>query len=363
MRDINKKTNCCFKTKQLPRIAFLVVVALITSTACTAKSTPELNVYESNSSSTIEPIEKTIFALDTSVSIKLYDTSDEKILSEALELCNHYEDIFSAHKETSELYKLNHRKEGVNEVEVSPELAETIEKALEYCKLSNGAFDITIEPVQMLWAFDSENTKVPDENLIKEELKKVDYTKVSVDKNIVKFESADTRIDLGAIAKGYIADKIKEFLVKNNVHSAIINLGGNVLCIGKKPNGEKFNVGLQKPFADRRETIGAIEIDDLSVVSSGVYERHFFENGINYHHILNPKTGYPYQNGITQVSIITALSTNADALSTTCFSLGEEKAVELINSITNTYAVFVMENGDIKFSEGAEELVKLESNN
>ena len=99
------------------------------------------------------------------------------------------------------------------------------------------------------------------------------------------------------------------------------------------------------------------------MVASGVYERHFFENGINYHHILNPKTGYPYQNGITQVSIITALSTNADALSTTCFSLGEEKAVELINSITNTYAVFVMENGDIKFSVGAEELVKLESNN
>ncbi|RKW50257.1 MAG: FAD:protein FMN transferase, partial [Lachnospiraceae bacterium] len=244
---------------------------------------------------------------------------------------------------------------GTMSVEVSDELAYLIDKALYYSKISNGAFDITTEPLKELWDFNAEEPELPSEESIKEALPKVDYTRVSVDGNTVKFTSDDTRIDLGAIAKGYIADKTKEYLLSKGVDSAIINLGGNVLCVGKKPNGDNFTIGLQKPYADRNETVALLTVDDESVVSSGVYERHFVIDGKNYHHILDPKTGYPYDNGLVEVSILTKSSTEADALSTTCFSLGVEEGVKLLDSIPDTYGYFILSDYSIVYSEGAKE--------
>lgn len=126
--------------------------------------------------------------------------------------------------------------------------------------------------------------------------------------------------DLGAIAKGYIADQVKEFLIDKGVGSAIINLGGNVLCLGSKPGGQAFKVGIQKPYADRNETIAIMELSDMSVVSSGVYERFFVKDGVSYHHILNPATGYPLDYGLISVTIISEKSVDGDGLSTTCFA-------------------------------------------
>jgi len=302
-----------------------------------------------------EPLTDTTFALDTFITVSIYNGGDENVLKESMQFIRNYESIFSATSESAELYKLNHREKGTMSVEVSDELAYLIDKALYYSKVSHGAFDITTEPLKELWDFNAEEPELPSGESIKEALPKVDYTRVSVDGNTVKFTSDDTRIDLGSIAKGYIADKTKEYLLSKGVDSAIINLGGNVLCVGKKPNGDNFTIGLQKPYADRNETVALLTVDDESVVSSGVYERHFVIDGKNYHHILDPKTGYPYDNGLVEVSILTKSSTEADALSTTCFSLGVEEGVKLLDSIPDTYGYFILSDYSIVYSEGAKE--------
>ena len=307
--------------------------------------------YFLNKKQNFEPISDTSFALDTFVNITIYDSKDKQILDSALELCNYYEDIFSAHRESSELYKLNHRTS--DSVKISDDLADLIKKGLYYSKLSNGSFDISIEPVKELWDFKSEHPSLPDESALAAAVKAVDYTAISLSGNTITFSDPNIKIDLGAIAKGYIADKIKDYLISKGVKSAIINLGGNVLCVGKKPNGEDFNVGLQMPFAKREETIGVVKGSNLSVVTSGVYERFIEVDGKEYHHILNPKTGYPYENGLLGVSIVSKYSVDGDALSTSCFALGLDKGIELLDSIEGVYGYFILNDLSVVASSNA----------
>lgn len=144
---------------------------------------------------------------------------------------------------------------------------------------------------------------------------------------------------------------------ENGVKSAVINLGGNILCVGGLPGGRPFKIGLQKPYATHTETVAALKITGMSVVSSGVYERHFIQDGINYHHILDPRTGYPYENGLVQVSIISPRSIDGDGLSTTCFALGLEKGRELIESMEGIYGVFITQDGGLHYTDGAEDFL------
>ena len=272
------------------------------------------------------------FKLNTFVQIDSYTSVSKNTLTEALNLCDYYENIFSRTKEDSELSKVN----------------------------SNGAFDITIGSVSRLWDFTAESPKVPDSGRIAEALTHVDYTRVSVSDNgdgtysISKPD--DVILDLGAVAKGYIADKIKDFLEENGVKRAIINLGGNVLCIGKKTNTDNFGIGVRKPFAANNEVLVALSVDDSSVVSSGNYERYFYaDDGTFYHHILNPATGYSYDNDLSDVTILSKDSLTGDCVSTTCFCLGLEDGMKLIESIE---AVFVTNEGEIHYSSGAKAYVK-----
>lgn len=299
-----------------------------------------------------EPISASSFKLNTVVNITIYDSDDETILQEAMALCDKYEEIFSRTKESSELYQLNHGLLPKDEDSyiVSPELAELVKQGLEYGRLSDGAFDISIAPVSALWDFTSDEKVIPSDTEITEKLTFVNYKNVKLDGNRISFEKDGMGLDLGAIAKGYIADKIKEFLLSKGVKSAIINLGGNVLCIGSKPDQTPFRIGIQKPFADRSETIATVDITDRSVVSSGVYERFFEKDGRLYHHILNPETGYPYDNSLIAVTIICDSSTDGDGLSTSCFALGLEKGMELINSLPDVQAVFITSDYELHYS-------------
>lgn len=306
-----------------------------------------------------EPVSRSGFLLNTFVTVTLYDSEDEAVLDGCMDLCRDYEGLLSRTIETSEIYRINHRQPGTREMEVSEDTAEVIEKGLSYSRLSDGAFDITIEPISSLWDFTSENPKVPDPELIAENLPRVGYEKISVDGNKILFSDDETTIDLGAIAKGYIADRMKEYLLEQGVESAIINLGGNVLCVGSN-GGKPFRIGIQRPYASHSETVGVVEVEDMSVVSSGVYERHFEKDGINYHHILDPKTGYPYENGLTAVTILSRESVDGDGLSTTCFSLGLEKGMDLVNSLEDTWAVFITDDGALHCSEGMEQWLKEE---
>lgn len=304
-----------------------------------------------------EPVSRSSFLLNTFVTVTLYDTRDEEILDGCMELCSDYEKLLSKTLEGSEVYRMNHREAGQRTITVSDRTARVLAKGLEYSRISDGAFDITIEPLSSLWDFTGSDPQVPPEQEIEADLKKVGYENVVLEGNVVTFLNDETTVDLGAIAKGFIADEMKAYLQSEGVGSAVINLGGNVLCVGGRPDGKPFKIGLQKPYATHTETVAALEITGMSVVSSGVYERHFIQDGVNYHHILNPATGYPYENGLEQVSIISPKSVDGDGLSTTCFALGLERGMELIESMDDIYGVFITDDGELHYTKGARDFL------
>lgn len=302
-----------------------------------------------------EPISRTGFMLDTVVTIDILDNEDKAVLDGCFEKIAEYEKIFSRTDSESELWAINHRNPDDSSIEVSEPMRELIEKGIYYCELSDGALDFTIAPLSDLWDFKGQEHSVPPEDKLEEVRKYCDYRTVSLSGNTLTFSNPHTQLDFGAFAKGYIADKIREYLLENNVSSAIIDLGGNVLCVGKKPDGSDFKIGVRKPFS--REAVRIVSADNLSVVSSGVYERYFEENGNFYHHILNPKTGYPYQNGLLSVTILSESSLDGDGFSTLLFSLGLDDGMKLVNSIDGIEAFFITEDYSIYYSDGAEELL------
>lgn len=347
-----------------------------------------------------DPISINSIKLNTTVQITIYDSRDKSLLDDCLVLCDKYELIFSRTNEESELYKLNHRMQDsagsdngrsatssdssstdnssenqshassetqpapyqVNDTtdtwHISEDLATLLSKGLSITRESDGAFDIAIAPLTSLWDFTAEDPKVPDDADIQKALPLCSSTGVTIDGQDITLPSDDIQFDVGAIAKGYIADRLKDFLVKKGVNSAIINLGGNVLCIGSKPDGTPFKVGIQKPFADRNETEAVMDITGKSVVSSGIYERCFKQDGKLYHHILNPQTGYPYDNGLISVTIISDQSVDGDALSTTCFALGLDEGLKFAEE-KGVQAVFITEDYELHYTDGFQDEIKV----
>lgn len=299
-----------------------------------------------------EPLSRTAFKLNTIISITLYDSDDRSVLDKAFALCDRYEQLFSRTLETGELYRLNNRTlpEQDGTFTVSHETAELISKGLYYSELSDGGFDLTIAPVSSLWDFTAKNPSVPSREALARAAALVDYRSVILSGDTVRFRNEQTMIDAGAIAKGYIADRIKELLVSEGIKSAMINLGGNILCIGSAPDGRPFDIGIQKPFGSRSETAASLAVSDRSVVTSGVYERFFEKNGKLYHHLLNPETGYPYDNSLLSVTVISEKSVDGDGLSTACFALGLEKGMKLIDSLADVSAVFITKDGRLHYS-------------
>lgn len=325
-----------------------------------------------------EPISISSIKLNTAVQITIYDSEDKSLLDDCLALCDKYELIFSRTNEKSELYKLNHREDSTQDPEageengtlpylvdgttdtwhISADLAALLSRGLDMTRESDGAFDVAIAPLTSLWDFTAEDPKVPEDKEIQSVLPVCSSDGVTINGQDITLPSESIQFDVGAIAKGYIADRIRDFLVKKGVNSAIINLGGNVLCIGGKPDGTPFKVGIQKPFADRNETEAVMDITGKSVVSSGIYERCFEQDGKLYHHILNPKTGYPYDNGLISVTIISDKSVDGDALSTTCFALGLDKGLEFAQK-KGVQAVFITEDYELHYTEGFQDEIKV----
>lgn len=289
-----------------------------------------------------EYIQKTDFKLNTVVQVSIYDKQNEGYLDTCMNLCDRYERIFSRTLPESELYQLNKSKE----MEVSDELLELIRLGVDYGERTGGRFDITIAPLSDLWNFSGEEHHVPEAADLAQALAAVDYRNIHMDGNLVTLENGAS-IDLGALAKGYIADRLKEYLISEGVKSAIINLGGNVLCVGAKPDGEAFQVAIQKPFADRTEAITVAPVTDQSVVTSGIYERGFEEDGVWYHHILDPDTGYPNDTDLSSVTIQSDRSVDGDALSTICMALGSEETQEFLQQYPDIHAWLVTKEGEV----------------
>ena len=302
-----------------------------------------------------EPITQTGFFLDTVVQITLYDTEGSADCAETMDGCfrliDSYEKLFSTTAEGSDIWNINHAKG--QPVTVSDDTARLLQEALRCCELSGGRVDLTVLPLSELWHFGSADTpRVPDQKAIANALRHVDYRTVKIDGNTVTLADPDAAIDLGFIAKGFIADRLREYLLSRHVESACINLGGNLVAIGAKPDGAPYRIGIQKPFADEGETVAVIDVTDQSVVSSGIYERCFRENGRLYHHLLDTATGYPADNNIAGVTILAPSSTEADALSTTCYFLGIDEGLSLIETLDDTEVLFVTKDGELICSEG-----------
>lgn len=312
----------------------------------------------SGCSRTASPVSQTGFYLDTVVTITLYDTgirsSDadcEQTIEACFSLIDAYEHLFSATLEDSDIWKINHS--GGRPVTVSDDTVSLLQSALHYAELTDGRVDPTVRPLSELWNFGSEGgAHVPDQSAVTEALSHVDYHTVRLEGNTVTLQDPHAAIDPGFIAKGYIADRLKEYLLSQGVESACISLGGNVIAIGSKPDGQPYRIGIQKPFAAGGETVTAISMTDASVVSSGIYERYFYEDDILYHHLLDTQTGYPADTNIAGVTILAPTSVEADALSTTCYFLGMDAGMELIESLDGVEALFILTDGTLHRSGG-----------
>ncbi|MDE6202263.1 MAG: FAD:protein FMN transferase, partial [Lachnospiraceae bacterium] len=278
-----------------------------------------------------EPLSQTGFYFDTVITVTVYDHGSEELLDQCMELASYYENLLSPYIEGSDIWNVNHNNGSF--VTVDEETLSLLKTALSYAELSDGLVDPSIGTLSQLWNFGSDNQKiVPEKKQIDEALAYVDYGALEIRNGQVMITKPGVQIDLGFIAKGFIGDRMKEFLSSKGVASALINLGGNVVILGSKPDGSPFRIGIQEPFAPSGICALTLDLSDISAVSSGNYERYFEKDGILYHHILSTETGYPAQSSLTQVTILSPSSVDGDALSTLCYILGYEKAVQLLKN-------------------------------
>ncbi|NEZ44839.1 FAD:protein FMN transferase [Paenibacillus alvei] len=305
--------------------------------------------------------QQSYFIFDTIVTVKIYDErADQKQFKDIENLLNEIDSRLNRTKDTSELAKI-HAASGKEAVTVTPESFDLIAKSLDYAKRTEGRFDPTVGPIVDLWNIGHENAKVPNPDKLAQTLKLVNYKDVTLDpaKHAIKLNREGMELDMGSIGKGYAADRIADYLRNNGFPSAIIDLGGNIFAVGAKPGGSDWTIGVQDPDETRGNQIGKMKVQDKTIVTSGVYERYFVENGKHYHHILDPATGYPVDNGLSSVTIVTNSSTDADALSTSLFALGVEKGLKFVEEDPNVEAIFITTDHKVYCTSGIKEIFEL----
>ena len=313
--------------------------------------------------------EKEDFIFNTRVYQKIVYNNKEDILfkiediaEKATLIMRDYEEKLSFFKENSEISKVN-RNAAKGFTKVSLDTFEILKNSTYYSKLTNGIFDITIAPLVEEWEINSNNPKVLSEKKVKELKTLVDYEDVILNENnlSVMLLRENQKIDLGGIAKGYIADKIIEFYKENNINSAIINIGGNIKVLGKKDHDSLWSVGIYEPKKHSEKCICSIEVEDKSVVTSGAYERAFIYKDELYCHILNPKTGYPIKSDLKSITVVSSESIDGDALSTPLFIMGKDKAYEFMKK-HNISGVMMTNNDEIIITKDLLEGFKLFEN-
>lgn len=291
------------------------------------------------------PLVRDGVAMDTTVRISLYDRQDPALLDECFSKIAAYDKMFSRTAPDSEISKLNTA--GGAPAALSKEVCDLLATGKVYGDLTDGALDITIAPVSSLWDFHGET--VPDEQDVAAAVPLVDHRLLTVSETGAALP-AGMAVDVGAIAKGYAADRLADYLREQGVTSALIDLGGNIYALGEKSDAP-FVVGIRDPL-DENGLCATVQVSDLAVVTSGVYERGFTKDGVRYHHLLDPETGWPVQNGLLSVTIVCDSATEADALSTACFVMGRERGMALIENLGGVEALFVGEDGTLYPSSG-----------
>lgn len=293
---------------------------------------------------------KNSVAMGTIVTVKVYGEKAAAHTESISQMVSSVEDIISWRVESSPVAQLNKSGKTDNEM-----IAALLEKCAAVSKDSDGVFDVTVGKVSELWGFDSEKNVVPDESEIEKQLETVDCTKIKIDGSQISIGEGQ-KVDLGSVGKGYACDVVRAYLEKTDVEGAVISVGGSIAAYGNRNKaGDKWRIAVRDP-ENESGYIGTILLDEGFVSTSGIYEKYFEQDGKRYHHLLNAKTGYPADNGLTSVTVVCDSGALSDALSTACFILGEEKGKALAEKY-GAAAIFIDSEmnittvGDIEFEK------------
>jgi FAD:protein FMN transferase len=293
------------------------------------------------------------FALGTVCTITLYGQSNEKVFQAAFDLIDDIESKMSVSLPNSEVAAIN-RSAGIAPVEVSEDTFAVIEQSLEYVNTSIGKFDITVQPLVQLWGIGTEQARIPAQAEIDEAIGLISANDVVLSRpnSAVFLKRKGMAVDLGGIAKGYAADRVKDYLLDQGFSKGILNFGGNIVTFGEKAGGDPWVIGIQDPYDTRGTPVGTLDLSEGSVVTSGIYERYFERDGRRYHHILDPDTGYPVENELASVSIVADQAIVADVFSTIVFALGVTKGMSLLESIPKIDGVLVTKGRKVLVTSG-----------
>ena len=311
-----------------------------------------------------DPYSDEQFLLGTYVRIRVYDEGRESALKPAFDRVKELGDKITINQKGSEIDEVNEQA-GIKPVKVSDDVYTLVKRAYEYSQDSQGGFDMAIGAITQLWRIGFDDARKPSQEEIDQALKLVDYHKIELNdkEKTVYLKEKGMIIDLGAIAKGYITDEVVKVLKKQGVTTAIVDLGGNVYVLGHSPRGENqdWTVGIQDPNMARGSVLGSIKERNKTLVTSGIYERYLEVDGKKYHHLFDPKTGYPFDNDIASVTIITDKSIDGDGLSTAVFSMGVKKGLEYVESELNngTEAIFVTKDDKVYVTDPIKDTFKL----
>mgnify|MGYP000725917095 FL=1 len=288
--------------------------------------------------------EKTSVAMGTVVTVKLFGFGAKNDLDKIETEINGLENsVLSWRKEGSDVYRIN--KGSGTQVSVSPDTVKIIGQCIDISDDCGGVFDITIGNVTKLWDFGGNNQRLPSDDEIKTELGNVGYKNVSISGNAVQIKKGQS-LDLGAVGKGFVCDKIKELLDKGRTKSAVVSVGGSLLIYGNRT----FSVGIVNPDNDK-QSMGTLKLKDTCVSTSGNYEKYFEQDGKRYHHILNATTGYPATSEFKSVTVVCESGLISDALSTVCYIAGYRKSIEILKKF-DAEAVFIFNNNAVRVTDG-----------
>ena len=306
--------------------------ALLFLTGCSAESSPE-------------PVQGTFFAMDTVMDFTIYGESG--LIDQSESLIASLESLVSVTDTGSELYAINQTGSGT----LTGKASSLMEQALEICRRTDGALDLSIYPIVRAWGFTTGSYQVPDEAEIQALLPLVDYRKIQYDAATGTVTLPEgMEIDLGSVAKGYAGQLAAQMLREHGVQSALLNLGGNVQTVGTKPDGSPWQIGIKDPQGE--DAMMVLSVEDQAVVTSGGYERYFEQDGQTYWHIMDPSTGHPADSGLISVTIVGDEGVVCDGLSTALFVMGLEKAADLWAQSGDFEAVFVTASGEVYITEG-----------
>lgn len=307
---------------------------------------------------------KQFYCLGTLINLFAYGYKAKTAVDKAAESLYLIDDKMSVFKDYSELSRINNSS-GKNFEKVSADTFYVIESAIHYSKLSGGFFDPTIRPLVSLWNIGKDNFKIPSETAIKESLELINYEDIILNHNNLSIMLKKTKesLDVGGIAKGFAADKIKDIFNEYKINSALIDLGGNIYASGKKNNGDNWNIGIQDPLGKRGEYVGIVNLFNKSIVTSGGYERYSIKNDKLFHHILDPKTGYPSDSDVISITIVSDNSIDGDGLSTGIYIMGLEKGFKLIESLHGIDGIFITKDKNIHLTSGIIDNFKVTNDN